>query len=65
MGQTSALADMQRAVDMRKMAKSAGDAKAKADFNLAADRLERRAATKAKKLGRRKARPSDINAYMR
>lgn len=65
MAQTTAMADMQRAIELRKLAKAANSAKAKSDFNLAADRLEERAARKAKKLSRRKPRSSDVNTYMR
>lgn len=59
MAQASAASDMQKALDLRKLSKAASSAKAKSDFNLAADRLEERAARKAKKLGRRKSRPVD------
>lgn len=63
MPQTNAERDMQRASELRKLAKEAVNGKAKADFNEAADRLERRAARKAKALGRTKRKP--VNEYMR
>lgn len=52
---TSAERDLERAADLRKMAKSASSGKAKQDFEKAAERMERRAARKASKLatGRR------------
>lgn len=49
---TGAEADLQRAKEFRKQAQSAKDARAKQDFYNAADRLERRAAKKARKVAR-------------
>lgn len=63
MGQSSAETDMGRAANLRKLGKSASSAKAKGDFNTAADRLEERAARKAKKLGRRTTK--SVQTYMR
>lgn len=53
---TSAERDLERAGDLRKMSKEARSAKAKQDFEKAAERLERRAAKKASQLasGRRR-----------
>lgn len=49
-------ADIQRAADLRKQAQRLRDPEAKRSVNEAAARLERRAARKANKVGRR-ARP--------
>lgn len=53
MGYTTGERDIQRAKDMRKLAKGVRDAGAKRDLEDAAGRLERRGARKARKIGRK------------
>jgi len=53
MANTSAERDLQRGRDLRKLARNMVDAGAKSDFMEAASRLERRAAKKVRKLGRK------------
>lgn len=63
---TSAERDLERAADLRKMAKGAASPKAKQDFAKAAERMERRAAKKASKLAStRKRTPSGASARAR
>lgn len=49
----SAEKDLQRAKDFRKMAREAKNVDAKRSFDAAADRLEKRGAGKANKVGRK------------
>lgn len=51
---TNAQTDIRRAKEMRAAAKSVRDQGAKADFEAAAERLERRAAKKARTVGRKR-----------
>lgn len=58
--------DLSRAKDFRRMAREAKDASAKRTFTDTADRLERRAAQKANKVGRRRRRSTGaarLNRY--
>ncbi len=54
MPETAAERDIERAEGLRKLATRAKSASAKADLNRAADRLEKRGAAKAGRLGRRR-----------
>lgn len=61
MANTSAERDLIRAKDIRKELKGIRDASASRDFEEAANRLERRAASKIRKVGR-KSRRKGANA---
>lgn len=54
MAYTTPERDMQRAKEMRKLARDAKDDSAKKRLNGTADRLERRASLKASKIGRKR-----------
>lgn len=56
----SAQNDMRRAADYRAMAKKAKDPEAKSQFEATAARLERNAARKANKVGRKKRKKTTL-----
>lgn len=56
--------DIRRAQEMRNLAKGVKDASAKSDIEAAADRLDKRAAKKARKVGKPRKRRSNVGTRL-
>jgi len=54
MANTGVIADLAKAKELRVLAKTVGDAVSRSKFEAAADRLEKRSAKKASKIGRKR-----------